>query len=141
LNVRSMYRAGSLRAVAEEISKYKLDVAWVKDVRWDGGGTKLAGEFRFFYGNGNENQELGTGFSVHKEITSAVNTVETVSDRMSYTILGGRWCKIIVLNGHSMSDGVSDHFVYMQTFEFSNLWNVQTLLYLKGIDNFEIFKF
>jgi hypothetical protein len=24
-NVRSMYRAGSLRAVAEEISKYKLD--------------------------------------------------------------------------------------------------------------------
>jgi hypothetical protein len=25
-NVRSMYRAGSLRAVAEEISKYKLDI-------------------------------------------------------------------------------------------------------------------
>jgi hypothetical protein len=25
-NVRSMYRAGSLRAVAEEISKYKLDL-------------------------------------------------------------------------------------------------------------------
>jgi hypothetical protein len=25
-NVRSMYRAGSLRAVAEEISKYRLDL-------------------------------------------------------------------------------------------------------------------
>jgi hypothetical protein len=28
-NVRSMYRAGSLRAVAEEISKYKLDLVGV----------------------------------------------------------------------------------------------------------------
>jgi hypothetical protein len=29
-NVRSMYRAGSLRAVAEEISKYKLDLVGVQ---------------------------------------------------------------------------------------------------------------
>jgi hypothetical protein len=28
-NVRSMYRAGSLRAVAEEISKYNLDFVGV----------------------------------------------------------------------------------------------------------------
>jgi hypothetical protein len=38
-NVRSMYRAGSLRAVGEEISKYKLDLVGVR-VRWDGGGTE-----------------------------------------------------------------------------------------------------
>jgi hypothetical protein len=34
-NVRSMYRAGSLRAVEEEISKYKLDLVGVQEVRWD----------------------------------------------------------------------------------------------------------
>jgi hypothetical protein len=33
-----MYRARSLRAVAEEILKYKLDLAGVQEVRWDGGG-------------------------------------------------------------------------------------------------------
>jgi hypothetical protein len=43
-NVRSMYRAGSLRAVAEEISKYNFDSAGVQEVRWDGGGTEPAGE-------------------------------------------------------------------------------------------------
>jgi hypothetical protein len=32
-NVRSLYRAGSLKAVAEEISKYKLDLVGVQDVR------------------------------------------------------------------------------------------------------------
>jgi hypothetical protein len=37
-----MYRAGSLRAVAEEISKYNLDLVEVQKVRWDGGGTQPA---------------------------------------------------------------------------------------------------
>jgi hypothetical protein len=35
-NVRSIYRAGSLRAVEEEISKYKLYLVGVQEVRWDG---------------------------------------------------------------------------------------------------------
>jgi exonuclease III len=38
-NVRSIYRAGLLRAVAEDISKYKLDLMGVQEVRWGGGET------------------------------------------------------------------------------------------------------
>jgi exonuclease III len=38
-NVRSMYSAGSLRGVAEEISKYNLDLVGVQEVRWEGGDT------------------------------------------------------------------------------------------------------
>jgi exonuclease III len=49
-NVRSLYRAGSLMIVASEISKYKLDLVGVQEVRWDRGGTEPAGEYTFFYG-------------------------------------------------------------------------------------------
>jgi hypothetical protein len=39
---------------------------------------------------------------------SAVKTVEFVSDRMSYIILKGRWCDIIVLNVHAPTDDKID---------------------------------
>jgi hypothetical protein len=47
-NVKSTYRAGSLKAVAEEILKYKLDLSGIQEVRWDGGGMEPAGEYTFF---------------------------------------------------------------------------------------------
>jgi exonuclease III len=51
-NVRSMYRAGSFMTIAKEISKYKLDLVGVQEVRWDRGGTDPAGEYPFIYGKG-----------------------------------------------------------------------------------------
>jgi hypothetical protein len=84
--------AGSLMTVVKDISKYKLDLVGVQEVRWERGGTKLAGEYPFAYGKGNENHELVIGFFIHKRIIGAVKRVECDSDRMSYIILRGCWC-------------------------------------------------
>jgi hypothetical protein len=45
---------------------------------------------------------------VHKRIISAVERVESVSDRMSYIMLRGRWCHIIVLNVHAPTEDKTD---------------------------------
>jgi hypothetical protein len=45
---------------------------------------------------------------VHQRIASAVKKVESVSDRLSYIVLRGRWCNIIVLNVHAPSEEKSD---------------------------------
>jgi hypothetical protein len=49
---------------------------------------------------------------VHKRIISAVKSVKFVSDRMSYIILRGRWCLIIVLNVHAPTEDKTDDVKY-----------------------------
>jgi hypothetical protein len=60
-----------------------------------------------FYGRRNENQ-LGTGLFVHQRIVPAVKKLEFVSDRISYIVLRGRWCNIIVLNVHMSTEEKHD---------------------------------
>jgi hypothetical protein len=47
----------------------------------------------FLDGNGNANHLLGTGFLIR----SAVKKAEFVSDRVSYIILRGCWCDIVLI--------------------------------------------
>jgi len=39
---------------------------------------------------------------------SAVKRVDFVSDKMSYMVMRGRWCNIILLNVHAPSEEKSD---------------------------------
>ena len=43
-----------------------------------------------------------------QRIASVVKRVEFVSDRVSYIVMRGRWCYIIVLNVHAPSEEKSD---------------------------------
>jgi hypothetical protein len=96
--------------ILKELARYKLDLVGVHEVRWEGGGTKPAGEYKFFffYGKRNENQKLPTSFFVHKGIISAVKRLQFDSDRISNIILRGRWCRIILLNIHVLTEGKTD---------------------------------
>jgi hypothetical protein len=108
-NVRSLCRADSLKAVANESVNCNLHVVAVQEVRWVEGGNQPEDNYTFFCGNCNANYHLGTSFFIHKGIISAVKRVEFISDRMSYVTLRGCWCGIIIiLNVHALTEDKSD---------------------------------
>ena len=51
---------------------------------------------------------IGNRNFVHHRIVSAVKRVEFVSDRVSYIVLRGRWCNVVVLNVRAPSEDKSD---------------------------------
>jgi exonuclease III len=106
-NVRSLHRTEALKTVVRELGKYKLDLVAVQEVRWEKSGTEWAEDYTFFYGE-REWGSSGRGFFIHKIIVSAVRRVEFISNRMSYIMLRGCWCNIIVLNVHAPCEDKRD---------------------------------
>jgi hypothetical protein len=53
--------------VSRGLSRYWLDLVGMQEVRLQGSHTEPEGEYTFFYGNGDENHELCTGFLFIRE--------------------------------------------------------------------------
>jgi len=92
-------------------ARYKLDLVGVREVRWDKGGTVEQG--LIFSTDKEIKSSTGNSFFfvcyfVHHRTVSVVKTVDFVSDRMSYIVLRGCWCNIIVWNVHAPSEEKSD---------------------------------
>jgi hypothetical protein len=56
--------AGSVKTVSREL---EIDLMGMQEFSWEGGSTEPVGEYKFFYGKGNKNHELGTGFLCIRE--------------------------------------------------------------------------
>jgi hypothetical protein len=91
LECRNLYRSGLFTAAARELARCKLGLVGVQEVRWDKVGIVRAGNYNFFYGNGNKNNQFGTRTVIQHRILSAFRRVEFVRVRTSYVVLKGSW--------------------------------------------------
>ena len=89
------------------MARYKLDLLGVQKVGWDKRGTVRVGEYIVSMKKETKIINWVQDFCTpHNSIGS--KRVEVVSDSLSYIVLRGRWCNIIVLNVHATSEKKSD---------------------------------
>jgi hypothetical protein len=103
VHVVSLCRSGSLKKVARELARHKLDLVDVQDVGWDKENTVRAGDYISSVQR-KLKSSTGNRFVIQNRIISIVKRAEFVSDRMSYEVLRGRRCNINVLNVHETSE-------------------------------------
>jgi hypothetical protein len=107
-NNSSLYREGLLMTIAKEVPQCKLHLVTLQEIKCD---RTIRGAHSFLCKR-EWGYELDTGS--YTKIISAVKRVECVNDKMSYIILRGRWCHVIVLNVHAPTvdkiDDVKDIF-------------------------------
>ena len=68
------------------------------------GAQKELGVINFSAEKETKNYQWGTGFFVHYRIVSAVTSVQFISVRVSYIVLRGRLCHIMVQNMYTGSE-------------------------------------
>jgi hypothetical protein len=54
----------------------------------------------FYCEQGNENHQVGAGYSIFERIISAVKRVEFVGSGVLYIVLRGCWCDAGILNAY-----------------------------------------
>jgi hypothetical protein len=112
-NVRSLCRTGLLKMIARGLVKCKLRLSGVCSSS-DDRRVALNRQRIVHFPMENLIRSSGMGFFVYKKIISASRRIEFLDDRMSYVIIGGCWCNIIILNVHApcenKSDDVKDNF-------------------------------
>jgi hypothetical protein len=73
---------------------------------------------------------------VHKRIISDVKRVKFVSNRMSYIIIRGRWCNIILLNVHDPIEDKTDDVKGSYYVELERVFNKFPKYYMKMLLDF-----
>ena len=129
--MRSLYRSGSLKTVARQLVKYRLDLM---GQRLDGTKEALNEQRIIHLSMGNEMKTINLELLAHQRILSVVETIQFVSNTTSHSVLRGHWCDIVVLKAHPPNMDKSDnskHSSYEeleQVFKHLTKYNMRILL-------------
>jgi sorting nexin-29 len=107
-NVLSLYRAGTLRILLDELAKYKTDIAAIQEVRWLGKGTIEKSNCTVFYSCHEREHAFGTGFIVSKRVKHLVIGFTAVDHRISCIRITGKFFNYSIINAHAPTEEKSD---------------------------------
>lgn len=99
-NVRSLYVAGKVQNLLQEISRLKVDIMGVSEVKWTSSGIYSAEKYSMYYSCGSESdysRRHGVGVVVNSEIKKAVTNFIPLSDRVMMLQINARPIRLNII--------------------------------------------
>ena len=82
-NIRSMFEAGKIHNTIKEMSRLRIDVMGISEMRWPGNGECQIGDHIVYYaGNEDRNHRQGVGLIIKKELKPSIISCLPYSDRV-----------------------------------------------------------
>ena len=81
-NVRTLLQAGNMNMIAEEVERYKMDVATLQEIQWKGKGSIRKVKFTLHYSGNDRQGNREIGFIVSKKATRSVLGFSPISERI-----------------------------------------------------------
>jgi hypothetical protein len=106
-NVHSLYRAGALKTLINQLSAYKADIVLLQEISWTGSGILEKQDCTLFYSYDNKDHILGTGFLVSKRIKHLIIDFKPVTPRICNLRIRGNFFNYSFVNDHVCTE-ISD---------------------------------
>lgn len=104
-NIRTLYRAGALQTLTNELKRYRMDIVALQEIRWTGNGEQKLDDYMLLYGgNTTERHELGTGFMIKRKLWNSLINFTAMNERLSMLRLQTKKFKITLLNIHAPTE-------------------------------------
>jgi hypothetical protein len=80
-NVRTLLQTGKLENLKIEMKRLKIDILGISEMRWNGQGDFISGDYRVIY-SGGDNGNNGVGIILNKKWTQCVKSYIAYDDKL-----------------------------------------------------------
>ena len=108
-NVRTLYRTGGVRILADELRKRNVSVAAIQETRWTKATQNFTSNGYNIYCSSNRNDHvLGTAFVVAQRWNHLVLNFLPINERLCVLRLKGRFKNYSLINAHAPTNDSTD---------------------------------
>jgi len=109
-NVLSLNRAGSLRKLKEDLTKYRIGIAAIQEIQWPGTEIMETGNFTNLY-SGSTKSALDTGFVVSKEYKGSIMEFRPINEKICTLRIRARLFNITLICVHASTEETEEEVV------------------------------
>lgn len=94
--------------MTDELSRMRVDIAAIQEVRWKGSGNVQGRNYIIFYSGSSEKHAFGTAFVVPSRLKQAVMDFQPINERLCKLRLRGKKCHMTLINVHAPTEEKSE---------------------------------